>query len=244
MTLKNKVAVVTGAESGIGRAISVKLSSYGAKVLIVYLDNYIEAKKTQKMCKGSEKNTALCSADISKIEECKKIIDSAIETFGRIDILVNNAGTIIRKPFQKVTEKDWDYLMNVNLKAVYFLSQYAAKKMNKGNIINISSFRAYKSRPELSVYDISKAGVEALTKNLSLELAPRIRVNSVSPGAIKTRMMTSQSKEAINMILSQIPMKRLGNPEEVAEAVAFLADDEKASYITGSTLEVDGGILD
>jgi NAD(P)-dependent dehydrogenase (short-subunit alcohol dehydrogenase family) len=239
--LKGKVAIVTGAESGIGRQIAIKLSENGCKVLVVYLDNWAEARKTQRLCKGK---TGLCAADLSDMNDCRKVVDSAIEYFGKIDILVNNAGTIVRKKFLLTTERDYDNVMNVNLKAIFFLSQYAAKKMKKGSIINISSFRASRSRPWLSVYDISKAGVEALTRNLSLELAPKIRVNAVSPGAISTKMLSSQDSKSRKALLSQIPMKRFGKPEEVAEAVLFLADDEKSSYITGATIEVDGGILD
>ena len=166
-----------------------------------------------------------------------------MKKFGRIDVLVNNAGVVNKLPVEDVTEKDWNYIIETNLKAVFFLSQLVAKNMKNGSIVNISSIRAFDGRPGRSVYDISKAGIVRLTKDFALELANKgIRVNSVAPGYIETDQSKNISKEYRKQIIEDIPMKRFGEPEEIANVIAFLISD-KASYINGEVIVVDGGFL-
>ncbi|MBI2545081.1 MAG: glucose 1-dehydrogenase [Candidatus Aenigmarchaeota archaeon] len=240
MKLNDKVAIVTGSSRGIGRATAVKLSKEGYRVVINYNEDLDGANKTKQLC---EKDSLIIKADVSKIAECKKLVDETLKKFGRIDVLVNNAGVANKLLVEDVTEKDWNYIIETNLKAVFFLSQLVSKNMKSGSIVNISSIRAFDGRPGRSVYDISKAGIVRLTKDFALELGGRkIRVNSIAPGYVETDINKSMTKEIREQMTQQIPMKRFGEPEEIANVIAFLVSDE-ASYINGEVIVVDGGFL-
>jgi len=238
--LGDKVAVVTGSSRGIGRAIAVRLAKEGCKVVINYSEDLDGAKETQKLC---GKDSLIVKADVSKVSDCKKLIDSAVKKFGRIDILVNNAGIFDRKSLDEVNEDDWEKVISINTKSALFCSKYATAYMKSGVIVNISSYGAFRSRPNRTIYSTSKAAIIGLTQALAMELAPRIRVNAVAPGVIKTGIIKhiASSPEELKRRMTKIPLNRLGEPEDVANVVAFLVSDE-ASYITGSTILVDGGI--
>lgn len=236
--LENKIAVVTGSSRGIGRATAVRLSKEGCKVVINYSKDEDGAKETQKMCKDS----IVVKADVSKVSDCKKLVEESVKRFGKIDILVNNAGVVNPKEMEKVSEDDWDEILDTNLKSTFFLSKFAAEHMRRGgSIVNISSIRAVKTRESVIVYSASKAGVSNLTRGLALELVRKgIRVNAVAPGWIDTPMNANLSKEIVDYVKKSTPMGRMGEADEIANAVVFLASDE-ASYITGTTVFVDGG---
>lgn len=238
--LNGKVAVVTGSSRGIGRAIAVRLAEEGCKVVINYSKDLDGAKETQKLV---GEDSMIVKADVSKASDCKKLIEEAIKKFGRIDILVNNAGIFDRKSVNEVNEEDWEKIISINSKSVLFCSKYATPHMKSGAIVNISSYGAFRSRPNRTIYAASKSAVIGLTQALAMELAPKIRVNAVAPGVTKTDIIKHilSSPEESKRRITKIPLNRLGEPEDVANAVAFLVSDE-ASYITGATILVDGGI--
>ncbi len=241
MMLKGKIAVVTGSSRGIGRAIAAKLAEEGCKVVINYNEDKKGAEETQKIV--GKNNSIVVQADVSKSEDCKKLVESAIREFDGISILVNNAGVVLTKTLQETSEKDWDESMNINLKGAFLLSKYASHYMKNGSIINISSIRAFRSRKTLAAYTASKAGLIGLTKNLAIDLADKgIRVNSIAPGAIETEGINKIPKNIREEFKRHALLKRLGKPEEIANVAAFLASDG-ASYITGATIIVDGGVL-
>lgn len=233
MKLKDKVAIVTGSSRGIGRAIALRLAKEGCKVVINYHEDSNGAEETQR---AISKGSIIIQSDVRKVAECKKLIDKTIKKFGKIDILVNNAGLSHRKDLVDTTEEDWNNIMDTNLKSVFFLSKFASKYMENGVIINISSARTKKRRMGVEPYAASKVGVESITKTFAMEFAGKnIRVNAISPGGISSDPHHAKSGFAQN-----VPLKRLGEPEEVANLVAFLASDE-ASYITGTVIDIDGG---
>jgi 3-oxoacyl-[acyl-carrier protein] reductase len=246
MKLKGRVAIVTGGARGIGKAIALGFLREGAKVAIIDFDKErleILKKEIQKT-KGE---TIAISCDISKSSDVKEMVSQVQKSFGRIDILVNNAGIIRRGTIETVTEEDWDRVIEVNLKGTFNCCKAVAgimKKEGYGKIVNISSI-AGKMGDITSApgYGPSKAGVDALTKTLARQLAPyRINVNAVSPHAIETEMSAQWSEERRKEIIASIPLGHLGKPEDVANAVLFLASDE-ASFITGEILDVNGGAL-
>jgi 3-oxoacyl-[acyl-carrier protein] reductase len=243
---KNRVAIVTGAARGIGRAIAVTFLRVGAKVAIIDSDKErLEILKREIEKEYKEAFTIPC--DITTSSDVKEMVDQVHKAFGRIDILVNNAGIIRRGTIETVTEEDWDRVIEVNLKGTFNCCKAVVeimKKQNYGKIVNVSSIAGklgdITSAPG---YGPSKAGVDALTKTLARQLAPYgINVNAVSPHAIETEMSAQWSEERRKEIIASIPLGRLGKPEDVAEAVLFLASDE-ASFITGEVLDVNGGAL-
>ncbi len=244
MKLKNRAALVTGAARGIGKAITLTFVREGAKVALVDIDpKELEAlgKEIEKR-KGESINIAL---DITQASGVQAMVNQVHKAFGRLDILVNNAGIIRRGTIETVTEEDWDRVIEVNLKGTFNCCKAVVeimKNQNSGNIVNVSSIAGklgdITSAPG---YGPSKAGVDALTKTLARQLAPYgIRVNAVSPHAIETEMSAQWSEARRKEIIASIPLGRLGKPEDVAEAVLFLASDE-ASFITGEILDVNGG---
>ncbi|TAL47716.1 glucose 1-dehydrogenase [archaeon] len=236
--MKDKVVIVTGASSGIGQSIAVKLAEKGCKVIINCDKNVEGAKETQKL---AGKNGFVVQADVSKVEDCKKLVDATIKKFGKIDILVNNAGITLSMPLAEVSEKDWDNTIDTNLKGAFFLSKYASEHMRNGSIVNISSVRAFNSREMLSVYAASKAGLIGLTKNLAIDLAGKnIRVNAIAPGVIETERVKRLPVDLLEKFKESALLKRLGKPDEIANVVAFLSSDD-ASYIDGEVIVVDGG---
>ncbi len=245
-SLEGRRALVTGASSGIGEAIANRLAAAGAKVIIVYRSHAAAAKKTVANINGTGGEAIAIHADMASERDIKSLFVQVRKAIGPLDILVNSAGVEDRRAFLTMPVKDWDQVMNVNLRAVFLCSQLAAQSMVKrkrGVIINISSVHAFLPWVGYSHYCASKGGLEMLMKTMALELAGRgVRINNVAPGAISTPINSSWLHDAakVRRELKRIPLHRIGRPEEVASAVRFLASDE-ASYVTGTTLIIDGG---
>ena len=246
MKLKDRVAIVTGGARGIGEAIALTFLREGARVAIIDSDKErLKILKNETGKKHKELVAILC--DITKSSEVAGMVETVRKRFGRIDILVNNAGIIRRGTIETVSEEDWDRVIEVNLKGTFNTCKAVAGLMKQqvyGKIINVSSI-AGKMGDITSApgYGPSKAGVDALTKTLARQLAPYgVNVNSVSPHAIETEMSAQWSDQRRKEIISSIPLGRLGKPEDVANAVLFLASDE-SSFITGEILDVNGGAL-
>ena len=249
MKLKDKVAIVTGGSGGIGKALCERLASEGAKIVINYRSSKDEAVETKKKIEQIGSEALIVRADLSQVEQITHLVRETIEQFGKVDILVNNAGLEIRDDFWDVTEEDYDLVLNVNLKAVFFATQAVVKHFREastpGRIINISSVHEELPFPHFTSYCASKGGVKMITRNLAVELGSMgITINNVAPGAIATPINQSllDNPEQLKKVTQNIPLGRLGEPEDVAGIVAFLASDE-AKYITGSTFYVDGGLL-
>lgn len=243
--LEQKVAVVTGASRGIGRAIAEKLAEEGVFVVINYRGNEEQAKQVQQTIKEQGGNAGIYGCDVSDFSACEAFFKDVIETYGRLDILVNNAGITRDGVLMKMTESDYDAVLQTNLKGTFNGIRFASRQMlrqKSGRIINISSVSGILGNAGQANYSASKAGVIGLTRSAARELASRgITVNAVAPGFIKTEMTEVLSEQVQNHAKSQIPLGSFGNPEDVAEAVWFLASD-KAGYITGQVLNVDGGM--
>jgi len=247
MTFQGRVALVTGAQRGIGRATAEAFLREGAQVVL----NDVCARKdldnvAQELCRP-ETGCLAIDADVSRFDQVQQMFERVMDHFQRLDILVNNAGIIRRGSIETVTEADWDDVMRVNLKGTFNCCKAAADIMIRqrhGKIVNISSVAA-KTGDITSApgYGPSKAALDALTKTLARQLAPYgINVNAVAPHAIETEMSAQWPEEKRRAIIDAIPLKRLGKPQDVAEAVLFLASD-KASFITGEILDVNGGFL-
>ena len=246
MKLKDRVAIVTGAARGIGKAIAWAFVREGASVALVDVEKTgLETLQMEIGRKGGQAVAIPC--DVSKASEVKQMVDHVQRTLGRIDILINNAGIIRRGTIETVTEEDWDRVMEVNLKGPFNCSKAVVEIMKRqgyGKIVNVSSI-AGKMGDITSApgYGPSKAGMDALTKSLARQLAAYgIHVNGVAPHAIETEMSAEWSPEKRKAIVDAIPLKRLGKPEDVAEAVLFLASDA-AAFITGEIIDVNGGFL-
>lgn len=243
--LKGKVAVVTGAAKGMGKAHSLLLARAGAKVALADIDLAGCQLVVEEIKK--ERGEALClKCDMSQKSDIDNLISETVKRFGKLDILVNNAGIFPFKPFLEMQESDFEKVIDVNLKGYFLAAQAAAREMAKqksGSIINISSIAAIMGFAGLSHYCASKGGIIAMSKALALELAPLgIRINNIDPGSIDTPGASSanMTEEQRKAMLAPIPMHRSGKPEEIANAVLFLASDE-SSYMTGSTMVIDGG---
>lgn len=246
MKLKDRVAIVTGAARGIGKAIAFTFVREGARVGLVDVDKKA-LEKVKEEIERSKGEALSIACDITKSTQVREMVDRVQKTFGRVDILVNNAGIIRRGTIDTVTEEDWDRVIEVNLKGTFNCSKAVVEIMKQqryGKIVNVSSI-AGKMGDITSApgYGPSKAGIDALTKTLARQLAPYgINVNGVAPHAIETEMSAQWSEEKRKEIISSIPLGRLGKPEDVAEAVLFLVSEE-ASFITGEILDVNGGAL-
>jgi 3-oxoacyl-[acyl-carrier protein] reductase len=246
MKLKDRVAIITGGARGIGKAVAITFIREGAKVVLVDVDR-VKLEIVKDEIGRGRGGVITISCDITKTVDVAEMVEQTYQTFGCIDILVNNAGIIRRGTIETVTEEDWDQVIAVNLKGTFNCCKAVVdimKKQSYGKMINVSSI-AGKMGDITSApgYGPSKAGVDALTKTLARQLAPYgINVNAVSPHAIETEMSAQWSEQRRKEIISSIPLGRLGRPEDVAEAVLFLASDE-ASFITGEVLDVNGGAL-
>jgi len=254
---KNKIAIVTGSSEGIGKSIAVAFAkSRDYSGIVINSRKINDAQRTANEIKNygasNNINAIAIQADISVESQCINLIEKAIEHFGRIDVLVNNAGIQNEIPIEETTLEDWYKIIAVDLTGPFVCSREAIKHMEKQQnppsggycIINISSVHQTIPKPHFVPYATSKAGIEMMTKTMALELAKKnIRANIVAPGAIDTDMNKTlrDNKEVLEKVLKQIPIDRIGNPEEVANVVEFLAS-EKASYITGTTIYVDGGM--
>jgi glucose 1-dehydrogenase len=249
MRLKDKVALVTGASSGIGKAIATRFASEGAHVAVNYRpgsQSDVDGAIAEVASFGSE--SIAVAADVSKREDVERMMIEIVEKFGRIDIAVNNAGIEIKKPFLEVTDDEWNKVLNVNLFGSYAVSQAAARQMVKqgdgGKLIFISSVHEDIPFPGYTAYCASKGAVRMMMRNLAIELAEhKINVNNIAPGAIATPINQAvlDDPEAMKNAISEIPWGRFGKPEEVASLAVFLAGDE-SDYVTGSTYYIDGGL--
>lgn len=244
--LKDKVAVVTGGTRGIGRAIVLKLADEGANIVINYRNSDKEAEELKAILEEKGVKVLTVKCDISNFEDSKKIIDKCKEEFGKIDILVNNAGITKDTLIMRMKEDDFDSVIDVNLKGTFNCAKHASAIMLKqkfGKIINMTSVVGITGNAGQSNYAASKAGVIGLTKSLARELGSRgITVNAVAPGFINTDMTSVLSDKVKEEAMKNIPLKKLGNPEDIANLVGFLASDS-ANYITGQVINVDGGMV-
>lgn len=244
--LTGKVAVVTGGSRGIGRAIALKLAEAGANVVINYAGNKSAAEEVVQAVKEMGREAVAIQANVAVANEVEEMMKEVLEHFGKIDILVNNAGITRDNLLLRMKEAEWDEVINTNLKGVYNCIKAVTRPMMKqrsGRIINITSVVGVVGNPGQANYVAAKAGVIGLTKTVARELASRnITVNAVAPGFIETDMTAVLPDDVRESLKKQIPLERLGKPEDVAELVAFLASD-RASYITGQTLHVDGGMF-
>jgi len=244
--LNGKVAVITGAGRGIGRAIALQFAEYGSKVVINYRSSITQVEELLTMIKNAGGDAIAIQADISREEEAKKLIEEAVKHFGRLDVLVNNAGITKDNLLMRMTEADFTSVIDINLKGTFFCTKHAATimlKQRSGKIINISSVVGLTGNAGQTNYAASKAGVIGMTKSVARELASRgITVNAVAPGFIETDMTDQLSDKVKEATIANIPLKRYGIASEVANAVSFLAS-EAANYITGQVLQVDGGLV-
>ncbi|MFN6133907.1 MAG: SDR family NAD(P)-dependent oxidoreductase [Synechococcaceae cyanobacterium] len=247
--LQGKVAIVTGGNSGIGKSIVEYLAELGAKVVIDYRSHPEAAEELEREI-GSYGGTSFgVQADVSKLDELQHLVDSTVQKYGRLDVMVNNAGVETRTSILTTTPADFDKVLDVNLRGVFFATQFAAKQMiaqgGGGRIINISSVHEDWPMPDNTPYCCAKGGVRMLTRTAALELAPHgITIVNVGPGAVATPIndVTMNNPELLAKLTAAIPLGRMAQPEEIAPVVGFLASDA-ASYITATTIFADGGIM-
>jgi len=246
--LQSKVAAITGASQGIGLAIAQKFATEGADISFCYRSNQAGANEVVASIQKLGRNCAAFRYDVGNVQQGQKFIADTVAQFGKIDILVNNAGLERRADFWDVTEADFDTVLNVNLKGLFFITQaFVRNRISSkagGKIINVSSVHEELPFPHFASYCASKGGVKMLTRNLSIELAPLgITINSIAPGAIETpinkNLLNDPAK--LNSLLENIPLKRLGTPDDVADMALFLASNE-SNYATGTTFFLDGGL--
>lgn len=246
MMLEGKTALVTGASRGIGRAVAVALAAAGAKVAVNYAGNDAAAEETKAAIEAAGGAALLVKANIASSEEVEEMVRQTVEAFGRIDILVNNAGITRDGLLMRMKDEDFDAVINTNLKGVYYTTKAVTKLMMKnryGRIINMASVVGLTGNAGQANYAAAKAGVIGFSKTVARELAPRgITCNMVAPGLIATDMTKDLPEKAREAMMASIPLGRAGQPEDVAQAVLFLASDN-ASYITGQVINVDGGMV-
>jgi len=240
METKNRTAIVTGAGKGIGKGIAEALAKEGYSVVVSDI-NQEDSEKVAEELKATGVKALAIKCDVSQKNEVENLFSQTAKEFGKVDVLVNNAGIYPFVPFEKMQEADWDKIMNVNLKSVFLCSKEVLKTMPEGGrIINISSIASVVGFEGLVHYCATKGGMNGMTRALALELAPKkITVNVVAPGAIDTPGAKS-TEEVAEQTVAEIPAKRMGTPEDIANAVVFLASD-RSDYITGQVIVVDGG---
>lgn len=248
MKLAGKIALITGSSQGIGRAIAERFAQEGADVVINYNRTPGGAEDALRNVEAAGRRGLIVKADLSDTTQVRNLIATGIEHFGRLDILVNNAGIETHAPFWEVTEDDYDRVLNVNLKGVFFATQAIVRHFmatkQPGKIVNISSVHEDLPFPNFAAYCASKGGLKMLTRNLSVELGQfGITINSIAPGAIETPINTKllNDPQKLSALLAQIPLARLGKPQDVSGLATFLASSD-ADYVTGATYFVDGGL--
>jgi NAD(P)-dependent dehydrogenase (short-subunit alcohol dehydrogenase family) len=245
MRLAGKIALVTGAQQGIGKAIALAYGREGASVLINYLDNQAAAEEIASQIRALGQRAVPIAGDVAQAADVRRMVEAG-ESLGGIDILVNNAGIFPRVEFLDMTESQWDEVLNVNLKGTFLCTQAVAQKLvergRAGAVINLASSAAFRSSPRGVHYVASKAGIVGVTRATALELAPyRVRVNAIAPGTTDTAQPRyGMSEEELQAAGRQVPLGRMGTPEDVADLAIFLASEE-ARHITGQTLHVNGG---
>jgi glucose 1-dehydrogenase len=249
MRLQNKVAIVTGAATGIGRAIAIRFASEGASVVVDYVGNAATPSQTETAIKSSGGTCVAVEADVSKPDDVQHLIDSAVKAFGKVDIIVNNAGIEKKAAFVDYALADLEKILAVNLVGAFLVSQAGARQMIAqgagGRIISISSVHEDLPMPTNAAYCASKGGLRMLTRTIAVELAPHnITVNNIGPGAVFTPIDADvEAKPKMEKsLMHEIPLNRWGKPEEIAGLAVYLASDE-AGYVTGSTYFIDGGML-
>ncbi|MGP1405697.1 3-oxoacyl-[acyl-carrier-protein] reductase [Filifactor alocis] len=243
--MEKRVALVTGAGGGIGRAIAMQLAKSDMDIAIHYNSNRTKAEETQKLCEEFGAKVHLIQGDISTEETCKKVVEEVIKEFGTIDVLINNAGITKDGLFIRMKEEDFNQVIDTNLKGAFFMSKYAAQVMLKkryGRIVNITSVVGIGGNAGQANYSASKAGMIGLTKSLAKELGKKgILVNAVAPGFVDTEMTDKLSDKVKESILNQIVVGCMATPEDIARTVEFLSVEENR-YITGQVISVDGGM--
>lgn len=249
LSLKGKVAIVTGGNSGIGATVVLELAKKGANVVIDYIVHPEATEKLEKQICALGNQAIGVEANVSKVSDLQKLIDTAVEKFGHLDIMINNAGVETRTSILDTTEEQYEKVLQINLKSAFFGTQIAAKQMIKqgkgGRIINITSVHEDWPMPGNIAYCLSKGGMRMLTRTAGVELAKQnILVVGVGPGAVATpiNLVTMQNPQLMQELNAAIPLGRMAKPEEIAKVVAFLASDD-ASYITATTLFTDGGMM-
>lgn len=244
--VEGKVALVTGASRGIGRAIALELAQNGANVAVNYAGSEAKANEVVDEIKALGREAFAVQADVSDSEAVAAMVKATVEQFGRLDILVNNAGITKDNLLMRMKDSEWDDVININLKGVFLTTKAVTRQMMKqrqGRIINIASIVGVSGNPGQANYVAAKAGVIGLTKTAAKELSSRnITVNAIAPGFISTDMTDKLTEEVKTEMLKQIPLARFGEPSDISNAVTFLASD-KSSYITGQTIHIDGGMV-
>lgn len=244
MKLKDKVAIITGSTSGMGRATAVLFAREGAKVVVTGR-NEERAKAVVDQIKGEGHEAMYVIVDTSKLEDVKALVDKTLEAYGTVDVLFNNAGALSMSPLLNLSLEEWDKVMTVNVTSALYLAQLVApimKKKGKGVIINTSSVAGFGAHHGFTSYVSSKHAMNGLTKSMAWELGPEIRVNAIAPGLIHTAMVDSiGGLEVLQGMIEASPLKRAGQPEDIASVALFLACDD-SSFIDGQIIKVDGGV--
>lgn len=242
----NKVVFVTGGSRGIGKEVALKYADNGYNVVINYVSDKTDVEKLEKEFEKRKVESLIIKADVSKAEEVDNVVTQAIDKFGKIDVLVNNAGITKDNLLMRMSEEEFDRVIEINLKGTYLVTKAVSKYMMKkrsGSIINLSSVVGVAGNAGQCNYSASKAGIIGFTKSLAKELASRnILINAVAPGFITTDMTNVLKDDIKNQIAESIPLRRMGTPEDVANVIKFLASED-SSYITGQVINIDGGML-